>query len=103
MKENPKSRTVDLDKEIMLTLVELLSDRINIRTKITVLEWLAEYLKMFNQELQNGNKESYYNVSILAKIPTILRGILINLSDDEIGKSSRIILIFRNQKDCFHC
>ncbi len=76
---------MELDKQIIQTLVDLLNDRINIRTKITVLEWLSEYLKMFNQELQNGNKESYYNVSILTRIPTIIRGILTNISDEEAG------------------
>lgn len=52
LKENPKHRTVELDSEIIESLVTLLLDRINSRTKMYALIWLREYLEMFYKELQ---------------------------------------------------
>jgi hypothetical protein len=78
LKENPKKRTVEMDSElIQILLVKLNTEKSNQVTKITALYWLRQYLIMFEEELNQGNTNTNFNISILPKASNILQSILI--------------------------
>jgi len=83
IKEHPNDRTAELDSEVVETLVFILLEKVNIRTKMNALVWLSEYLKLFDNELQKGNQNTNLKQAILPKLSIILKAILMSIADEE--------------------
>ena len=75
-----------MDSEVVETLVFILLEKVNIRTKMNALVWLSEYLKLFDNELQKGNQNTNLKQAILPKLSIILKAILMSIADEEAGE-----------------
>lgn len=67
-----------MDSELVQILIsKLITEKTNNVTKITAIMWLKQYLLMFEEELNQGNTNSNFNISILSRASSLLQGILL--------------------------